>query len=293
MGLSQIAANKSKKSEDILPQVESYFRQLSDRIRSRQVNLSAVDIQIDVAVDAGKMSKLEQLKQEEFRGSVVYSTMRFRGIPLDGCLMFQYGLLCRLYEISLGGPIESIESQPTVRSLTPIIQNYVNGILDELIVDMNETWPSQGNRSKGIEMNTDTPSLISPTWGGKEEEMDVFVAVFDFGSSNSKYGLMSIFLPVALFERALGVRASRNSSSDENLLEQRDENVSDLPVTLIAELERICLSLEQIQSIEVGDFIPLSQNFESKIWVNKIAKFSGVFGSDSGMRAIQITSKIN
>ena len=66
MGLSQIAANKSKKSEDILPQVESYFRQLSDRIRSRQVNLSAVDIQIDVAVDAGKMSKLEQLKQEEF-----------------------------------------------------------------------------------------------------------------------------------------------------------------------------------------------------------------------------------
>ena len=64
MGLSQIAANKSKKSEDILPQVESYFRQLSDRIRSRQVNLSAVDIQIDVAVDAGKMSKLEQLKQK-------------------------------------------------------------------------------------------------------------------------------------------------------------------------------------------------------------------------------------
>ena len=52
MGLSQIAANKSKKSEDILPQVESYFRQLSDRIRSRQLNLSAVDIQIDVAVDA-------------------------------------------------------------------------------------------------------------------------------------------------------------------------------------------------------------------------------------------------
>ena len=181
-------------------------------------------------------------------------------IPLDGCLMFQYGLLCRLYEISLGGPYESIESQPTVRSLTPIIQNYVNGILDELILDMNETWPTQGNRSRGLEMKTDIPSLISPTWGEMEEEMDVFVAVFDFGSSNSKYGLMSIFLPVALFERALGVRASRNSNTEENLLEQRGENVSDLPVTLVAELERICLSLEQIQSIEVG-FYSLESKF--------------------------------
>jgi len=293
MGLSQIAANKSKKSEDILPQVESYFRQLSDRIRSRQVNLSAVDIQIDVAVDAGKMSKLEQLKQEEFRGSVVYSTLRFRGIPLDGCLMFQYGLLCRLYEISLGGPIESIESQPTVRSLTPIIQNYVNGLLEEFIHDMHDTWPSPGTRSRGLDVKPDIPSLISPTWGGKEEEMDVFVAIFDFGSSNSKYGLMSIFLPVALFERALGVRASRRENVEDNVIEQRDENVSDLPVTLVAELDRIHLSLNQIQSIEVGDFIPLNQNFESKIWVNKRPKFSGTFGSDSGMRAIQITSKIN
>ena len=37
MGLSQIAANKSKKA-NILPQVESYFRQLSDRIRGPEVN---------------------------------------------------------------------------------------------------------------------------------------------------------------------------------------------------------------------------------------------------------------
>ena len=54
---------------------------------------------------------------------------------------------------------------------------------------------------------------------------------------------------------------SRRENVEDNVIEQRDENVSDLPVTLVAELDRIHLSLNQIQSIEVGDFIPLNQNF--------------------------------
>ena len=53
MGLSQIASKRSRNSEDILPYVERFFIQVSDRFRSRNVNRSANDIPTRVAtVDA-------------------------------------------------------------------------------------------------------------------------------------------------------------------------------------------------------------------------------------------------
>ena len=75
MGLSEIASNRNKKSEDILPFVERFFLQVSERMRSRQVNRSASDIPVRVAaVDSTNLQSTMQ--NPEFRDGVIYSVIR-------------------------------------------------------------------------------------------------------------------------------------------------------------------------------------------------------------------------
>ena len=285
MGLSQIAVNSSKKSEDILPVVERYFRQLAERIRSRHVNRSAIDIPTRVAgVDLGVLET--GLKSPEFRESVVYSTVRFKGVPYEGCIMFQYGLLCRLLEISLGGPQEVADAQPQARALSQVMGNYTNTILNDLIEDMIDLLPSGGSRNRNVDVTQTDPSLAQPSWSGKEKTIDVFSATLDMGPIATPYGFMSILLPVTLFERMLGVRAARAGMDEDS--ESHPENVLDLRVTLIGELERLSLPFHDVQSLEVGDFIPLNTHLSVDLCINQIKKFSGVFGVENGFRAIQI-----
>ena len=43
------------------------------------------------------------LSNQEFRDSVIYSVVRIRGVPVEGCVMMQYPLFAKLLEVSIGG----------------------------------------------------------------------------------------------------------------------------------------------------------------------------------------------
>jgi flagellar motor switch protein FliM len=286
MGLSQIAANKNRKSENILPYVERYFLQVSERFRSRHVNRSANDIPVRVAaVDATVMQTA--LQNPEFRNSVVYSVIKIRGLPTDGCIMLQYGLLYRLYEVSLGGQADSVEVQPQVRALPNSTEKYAARVIEDLCEDMVSMWPGV----RGVQLSSGEPSINQPNWGPQAKSMDVFTGTIDVGPLAGPYGLMSVALPVPLFERALGIRASKSPppTADADLLEA--SYVNGLPVDLIAELQRIKLELNDIDGLQVGDFIPLHEKMEVDLRINNLLRFQGEFGEEAGLRAVRISNR--
>ena len=287
MGLSQIASKRSRNSEDIQPYVERFFLQVADRFRARHVNRSAHDIPIRVAtVDASHIN--DMMQNPEFRDGVIYSVVKIRGLKMDGCVMVQYALMSKLHEVSLGGDGDTSEVQPQVRQLSPATRRYSDRLLKELMSDLADLWPSE----RGSEFKHSEPTINPPNWGPQSRSMDVFTATIDVGPLASPYGLMSIALPVRLFESALGVRAMKKSISEESPINSAPY-VQNLPVEMVAELQRFKLSLNQIDDLSVGDFIPLHEKMEVDVRVNSILRFVGEFGENGGFRAVKIGELIS
>lgn len=288
MALSEIASgrHRSKKSEDILPYVERYFLQVAERLRSRQVNRSASDIPIRVvAVDCTTLK--DTLQNTEFRDGVVYSAISSQSLHDSGCIMLQHGLISRLMEKGYGSFGDMFEPQVQTRTLPHCTRRFVQRLLNELCDDLKNFLPG----TKKIVFQATEPSITEPNWTVQEREMDVFVAMVDVGPLAQPYGLLSIILPVHLFEMVFGVKAHKNtpeSEEEENNVEK--SRVFQLPVDVVAELDRFSLSYGEICNMMVGDFLPLHESLQVALKVNSQVKFLGEFGEVLGFRAIRIES---
>jgi flagellar motor switch protein FliM len=230
----------------------------------------------------------DMMQNPEFRDGVIYSVIKVRGLKIDGCVMIQYGLMSKLHEVSLGGDGDIAETQPQVRQLSPATRIYSDRLLNELVSDLASLWPG----AKSTEFSHLEPTINQPNWGPQGRSADVFTATIDVGPLASPYGLMSIALPVRLFETALGVRALKKAVTEESPLENAPY-VQGLPVQMIAELQRFKLSLNQIDDLSVGDFIPLHEKMEVAVRVNSIMRFIGEFGENGGFRAVKIDERIS
>lgn len=288
MGLSEIASgrHRSKKSEDILPYVERYFLQVAERLRSRQVNRSASDIPIRVvAVDCTTLK--DTLQNTEFRDGVVYSAISSHSMHDSGCIMLQHALISRLMEKGYGAFGDMFEAQVHTRTLPHCTRRFVQRLLNEVCDDLKNFLP--GN--KKIAFQASEPSIAEPSWTVQEREMDVFVAMVDVGPLAQPYGLLSIILPVHLFELVFGVKANRSTPEpepEENSME--NTRVFQLPVDVVAELDRFSMSYGEICNMMVGDFVPLNESLQVALKINNQVKFLGEFGEVSGFRAIRIES---
>jgi flagellar motor switch protein FliM len=290
MGISEIASgrHRNKKSEDILPYVERYFLQVAERLRSRQVNRSASDIPVRVAaVDSTTLQ--DTLQNPEFRDGVVYSILSSTSLHDSGCVMLQYGLISRLMEKGYGAQGDIYEPQIQARTLPHCTRRFIERLLKEICSDLQSFLP--GN--KKISFQATEPSITEPNWAPQERGTDVFVAMIDVGPLAQPYGLLSIILPVHLFEMVFGLKASRNTSEG-NAEDGGFENtrVFQLPVDIVAELDRFSISYAELKNMMIGDFIPLTESLQVSLRVNNRVKFHGEFGEISGFRAVRIEQSI-
>ena len=290
MGLSEIASNRNRKSEDILPFVERFFLQVSERMRSRQVNRSASDIPVRVAaVDSTSLQSTMQ--NPEFRDGVIYSVIRSNGFTEAGCVMMQYSLVSRLLEKAYGGEGDVYESQVQVRHLPPGTRKFVQRLLSEMLQDIQHYLVGR----RKFKFDYSEPTVNEPNWDPQARNAEVFAATIDIGPLAQPYGLMSIVLPIRLFEMMFGVRASKPEEETEDEEENSLENsrVLQLPVDVVAELDRFPMSLAEVREMMVGDFIPLNENMQVSLRVNNQQKFVGEFGEVSGFRAVRIEERIS
>ena len=288
MALSDIASgrHRNRKSEDILRYVERYFLQVAEKLRARQVGRSAADIPIRVAaVDPTTLQ--DTLQNPEFREGVVYSVIELKNLHESGCVMLQYGLIARLEAKSLGEFGEMYEPQVQARTLPPCTRKFVHRLLSELCSDLQEHLPGTSNFS----LSFSTPSVTEPSWDAQQRGNDVFAAMIDIGPLAQPYGLLSVVLPVRLFETVFGLKASKNSSEPENGMPD-NQRILGLPVDVIAELDRFSMSYAAVRDMMIGDFIPLNEQLQVKIQVNQQTKFLGEFGEVSGFRAVRIDDAV-
>ena len=283
MQKNPLLANRNRKNDSIIPLVEQFFKHVSERFRSKIVSWSSQDIPTRIAaVESTNMYDL--LNNQEFRDSVLYATIRVKSVPhVEGCLMMQFPLFAKLLEVSTGGEGGTDFSAP-IRNLTIVEDIFAKRMVKLLKKQIEKSW-SFGR--KGIDVQFDRPSLNQPAFGPKAKTMEVITATIDIGPITSPYGLMSIALPAQMFERAFG-------SSVLTTVEPEDDApsfdaVMDVKVDMVAELQRITITVDELRSLSKGTFIPLSSQMDVSLRVNGKKRFMGVFGDNSGMRSVQIT----
>ena len=289
--ISEIASgrHRNKKSEDILPYVERFFLQVAERLRSRQVNRSASDVPVRVAaVDSTTLQ--DTLQNPEFRDGVVYSIISSPSMHDSGCVMLQYGLISRLMDKGYGAQGEIYDPQVQSRTLPHCTRMFIQRLTKEICDDLQSFLPG----TKKIDFLASPPSITEPNWAPQERGTDVFVAMIDVGPLAQPYGLLSIILPVHLFEMVFGLKANRNSSGTDNEDgEFQNTRVFQLPVDIVAELDSFTISYAELRNMMIGDFIPLSESLEVSLRVNNQVKFYGEFGEVSGFRAVRIEKSVD
>ena len=277
-----LLASRNRKNDSIIPLVEQFFKHVSERFRSKIVSWSSQDIPTRIAaVEASNMHEL--LNNQEFKDSVIYSTITIRGVPVEGCLMIQYPLFGKLLEVSTGGVGGTDFSAPT-RNLS-LVEDIFAKRLVTLLKDQLETSWTFGR--KGIQVQLAKPTLNQPAFGPKAKTMEVITATIDIGPISAPYGLMSIALPSQMFERAFGT--SLVATPDEEVTSF--ENVLDVKIDLVAELQRITVTVNELKALQEGSFIPIHSQMDVCLRVNGKKRFLGVFGDNNGIRSVQITEK--
>ena len=275
-----LLASRNRKNESIIPLVEMFFKQLSEQFRSKIVSWAGQDIPTRIAaVEVTNMHDL--LNNQEFKDAVLYAVIKVKGLPLDGCVMMQFPLFAKLLEVSIGGE-GSTEFSSAVRTLTEFESQFAVRTFEHLCKQIQKSW---GFGRKGVELQITAPTLNQPAFGPKSKTMEVISATMDIGPITSPYGLMSIALPSQLFERALGTSLATGVEEQTTNF----DHVLDVKVDLVAELERITLSVKQLRELQVGVILPLRQQKEITLRVNGQKRFMGVFGSTGDTRSIQIS----
>lgn len=284
MQSNPLLASRNRKNDTIIPLVEQFFKQVSERFRSKIVSWSSQDIPTRIAaVEASNMHEL--FNNQEFKDSVIYSTINVRGVPVEGCLMIQFPLFAKLLEVSTGGAGGSDFSAP-IRNLTLVEDNFAGRLVKLINLQLEKSW-TFGRKPKGIGVTLAKPSLNQPAFGPKAKTMEVITATIDIGPISAPYGLMSIALPSQMFERAFGT--SLVAAPDEEVTSF--ENVLDVKIDLVAELQRITVTVNELRALQEGSFIPLHSQMDVCLRVNGKKRFLGVFGDNNGMRSVQITEK--
>ena len=275
-----LLASRNKKSDSIIPLVEQYFKHVSERFRSKIVSWASQDIPTRVAaVESTNISEL--MTNQEFRDSVIYAVINIRGVPVEGCVMMQYPMFAKLLEVSTGGSGNSDFSSP-VRTLTTFEEQFASRTFEHLRLQMKQSW---GFGRKSIDIHLSSPSLNQPNFGPKAKSMEVITATIDIGPLTAPYGLLSIALPSQLFERALGTTLKPEVEEEAN---PSFEQVMDVKVDLVAELQRIKMSVSELRSLHEGSFIPLLSQMDVCLRVNGKKRFMGIFGEAGGVRSVQI-----
>ncbi len=284
MSENPLLANRSRRNETIIPLVEQFFKQLSEQFRAKVVSWSSQDIPTRIAaVEATNMSDL--LSNQEFRDSVMYSVVRIRGVPVEGCVMMQYPLFAKLLEVSIGGEGGTDFSAP-VRNLTDFEEAFATRTFEHLRKQMEKSW-NFGRKSIDIQMGR--PTLNAPAFGLKAKSMEVIAATVDIGPITSPYGLLSLALPSQVFERALG--SSLAPLPDDS--EPSFDSVMDVMVDFVAELDRLKMSVRELRALQEGSVLPVKRVDEVNVRINGKEAFRGSFGSNGDLRAVRITEVLS
>ncbi|HOV91509.1 MAG TPA: flagellar motor switch protein FliM [Candidatus Kapabacteria bacterium] len=243
-----------------------------------------------------EVTSIDQLFYSEYILSVSNPSCLYvfdiEGTDGNGILEVSPQLALVIVEKLLGG---SGEVAPKPRSITPIEQSVIRGIVEHALSDLRNAWRSITEinfKYSRLEMEADFVQ-IAPS-----SEI-VLVVSFDVNIGVNTY-LMNLCFPTFALEEVLAKLNRQQITAPTVTLtpQKRKENIelinkqiSSTFLIVQAELAKTSITVGDFLNLEIGDIIKLDKkvNEEIEISINNRKKLLGRPGSVDGKRAVQVT----
>ena len=245
------------------------------------------------------VTSVDQLFYSEFILSVSNPSCLYvfdiEGTDGSGIMEINPQLALTIVERLLGG---SAEIQPKARSITPIEQAVVRGMIEHALSDLSNSWKSITDlnfRYQRLEMEADFVQVAPSSEIVVVVSLDVNVGVHTY--------LLNLCFPTFALEEVLA-RLSRQhvtSSSVKQGSKRERENanimtqqMSTTYLPVVAELGNAAITVKELMDLKEGDVIKLRKRINQEIEVSIAGKrkLAARPGSVEGKKAVRITRRL-
>jgi flagellar motor switch protein FliM len=245
------------------------------------------------------VTSVDQLFYSEFILSVSNPSCLYvfdiEGTDGSGIMEISPQLALTIVERLLGG---AADTQARARTITPIEQAVVRGVVEHALSDLRNAWRSIADLNfiyQRLEMEADFVQ-IAPS-----SEIVVVVS-FDVNVGVHTY-LMNLCFPTFALEEVLArlnrqqvttsvVKASPRRMKENMEIMKQQMATTYLPV--IAELGKAAITVRELLELQVGDVIKLKKKItqELEVIIAKKRKLAARPGSVDGKKAVRITRQL-
>lgn len=246
------------------------------------------------------VTSVDQLFYSEFILSVSNPSCLYvfeiEGTDGSGILEINPQLALTVVERLLGG---AAETQPKARSITPIEQAVIRGVIEHALLDLQNSWRAIADLKfnyQRLEMEADFVQIAPSSEIVAVISLDVNIGVHTY--------LMNLCFPTFALEEILArlnrqqvttggvsVSAKRRRENMEMLRQQ----MSTTYLPIIAELGKSAITVKELMELKVGDVVKLDKrvNEEIEITIAGKRKLAARPGSVEKKKAARITRKLN
>jgi len=288
-----LLAGRSKDSQDAMPVIEEFLRGVGNRLRSRLVNRTSSDIQVDLQEVV--IQSIEAIKRtDEMATEGVFGLIRFDSSQLPGVVTLQRGLLTRVIGAMLGDDqeVEDEEDEPEeedgTRPLSPVEQRIAYRMFRDMQRDILEAWPMPEAPEISLDGQPGNARIID-LHSGEEE---VVSATFMVGMEDDEYGKLIVGIPTHVLRSAGQPKDRGNKKKAKPSKPPEMHRVMPVEVEVVAEMARLPMRVRDLHNLQSGDLLPLGPMDAATVRVNGRALLQGEPGHANGQRSIRIRKKI-
>lgn len=210
----------------------------------------------------------------------------------NGLLIFDAPLAFSQVEIMLGGTTELLKGKIPERPLTAIELNILRQVFHESCFELNKAFSSVEELASNLVRVETNPRLVNIV----PADTDMMVATFNV-KIDKVGGKMHLVMPYASLDPLREKLKSElgMTGSGGQWIGYLSTELQQIPVTVMAQLAQISLSVRDILDLRVGDILPLDVALDSpvRLLVEGKAKFSALAGLRDGKKAVRVLEQLD
>jgi len=203
-------------------------------------------------------------------------------------IIFDPNLSFSMIEIMLGAASE-LDTLHLDRRLTTIELTILKTLLDDACSDINKSFAQLlelNTTLKKLENNARLVSIVEP-----EGEVIVGTFLVKSGDHTGEIHLVFPFVTLEPLRELLRELLNVSTASTSTWQEIIEDEIKDVPATVVAQSGKLSLTIEQILHMKEGDIfdIDYDPNTPLKVLVEEQLKYFAIPGTHNGKKAISLT----
>lgn len=282
------AANSSPEREltDAQPKLEGCFRNVARRMRTRLMSRSGSDTPVR-AMEIQSLLVPDLLDLPEVGNGVLWSSYaagRSGGngvIVIEGALLD--GLIGRLFGASDTPAMGAYQRRP----LTDVEIRVGTRIIDEIYEAMAACWPIQ----PPVELLDRATTITRPNATTLPPTSRIVAVSLECGPEEEPLGRITIALPMSVL-RSLAAGPVMANARPPVVRAANYDRVMPMEIEVIVELARVRATLQSLQSMQIGDELPLGAMREVRALINGRPTLIGEAGNEGSQRSFRVMRRI-